>query len=138
MYVKHSLRVLNPGLCPPHPTNTYTCGVTIAPRCTVVEKIVTYSKFFKHIGVWSCELLHSIVVALFQAFHLDGQGLFPNILFFNSLLCNILGFCEWVYGDGHSLLNVLDDAYAAVFYLGLILVYQSRSSFPFHAICTSL
>ena len=48
-----------------HLTNIYTCGVTIAPRCTVVEKIVTYSKFFKHIGVWSCELLHSIFVALF-------------------------------------------------------------------------
>ena len=23
---------LNPGPCPSHPTNTYTCGVTIAPR----------------------------------------------------------------------------------------------------------
>ena len=23
---------LNPGPCPPHPTSTYTCGVTIAPR----------------------------------------------------------------------------------------------------------
>ena len=47
----------------------------------------------------------------------------PTYFFFNSLLCNILGFCEWVNGDGHSLLNVLDDAYAAVFNLGLVLVY---------------
>ena len=23
---------LNPGLCPPHPTSTYTCGVTIVPK----------------------------------------------------------------------------------------------------------
>jgi len=23
---------LNPGPCPPHPTSTYTCEVTIAPR----------------------------------------------------------------------------------------------------------
>ena len=23
---------LNPGPCPPHPTNTYTCGVAIALR----------------------------------------------------------------------------------------------------------
>ena len=32
MCVKLPPRDLNPGPCPPHPTSTYTCGVTIAPR----------------------------------------------------------------------------------------------------------
>ena len=32
MYVKFPPRDLNPGLCPPHPTSTYTYGVTIATR----------------------------------------------------------------------------------------------------------
>ena len=32
MCVKLAPRGLNPDLCPPHPTSTYTCGATIAPR----------------------------------------------------------------------------------------------------------
>ena len=32
MCVKLPLRDLNPDIYPPHPTSTYTCGVTIAPR----------------------------------------------------------------------------------------------------------
>ena len=32
MCVKLPLRDLNLGPCPPHPTSTYICGVTIAPR----------------------------------------------------------------------------------------------------------
>ena len=32
MYVKLLPEELNPGPYLPHPTNTYTCGVTIAPR----------------------------------------------------------------------------------------------------------
>ena len=32
MCVKLSSGHLNLGPCPPHPTSTYTCGVTIAPR----------------------------------------------------------------------------------------------------------
>ena len=32
MCVKFPPRDLNPGPCHQHPTNTYTCGVTIAPR----------------------------------------------------------------------------------------------------------
>ena len=32
MCVKFSPEDLNFGLCPPHPTNTYTCRVTIALR----------------------------------------------------------------------------------------------------------
>ena len=32
MCVKLSPKNLNPGLYPPHPTSTYTCRVTIAPR----------------------------------------------------------------------------------------------------------
>ena len=31
MCVKLPLRDLNPYLCPPHSTSTYTCGVTTAP-----------------------------------------------------------------------------------------------------------
>ena len=31
MCVKFPLRDLNPDPCPPHPTSTYTCEVTIAP-----------------------------------------------------------------------------------------------------------
>ena len=30
MCVNLSFRDLNPDLCPPHPTNTYTCRMTIA------------------------------------------------------------------------------------------------------------
>ena len=37
MYVKFSPRDLNPGFCPSHPTNTYYCKVTIAPKCVVVK-----------------------------------------------------------------------------------------------------
>ena len=29
---KFSLEDLNSSFCPPHPTSTYICGVTIAPR----------------------------------------------------------------------------------------------------------
>jgi len=32
MCVKLPLGDLNLGSCPPHPTSTYTCGVTIAPK----------------------------------------------------------------------------------------------------------
>ena len=32
MYVKLPPRDLDPDICPLHPTSTYTCGVTIAPR----------------------------------------------------------------------------------------------------------
>ena len=32
MCVKLPPRDLNPDHCPPHPTNTYTCEVTTAPR----------------------------------------------------------------------------------------------------------
>ena len=32
MCVKLPPRELNSGPCPPHPTSTYTCGVTITPR----------------------------------------------------------------------------------------------------------
>ena len=32
MCVKLPLRDLNPSPCPPHPTNTYICRVTTAPR----------------------------------------------------------------------------------------------------------
>ena len=32
MYVKFSPGDLNDDPCPPHPTSTYTCGVTIALR----------------------------------------------------------------------------------------------------------
>ena len=32
MCVKLPLGNLNPDSYPPHPTSTYTCGVTIAPR----------------------------------------------------------------------------------------------------------
>ena len=32
MRVKFLSRNLNSNPCPPHPTNTYTCGVTTAPR----------------------------------------------------------------------------------------------------------
>ena len=32
MCVKFPLGDLNPDPCPPHPTNTYTYGVTIAPK----------------------------------------------------------------------------------------------------------
>ena len=32
MYVKLPLGDLNPSSCLPHPTSTYTCGVTIASK----------------------------------------------------------------------------------------------------------
>ena len=39
---------LNLGLCPPHPTSTYTCGVTIAPRvCGGPNKNFNISKTCK-------------------------------------------------------------------------------------------
>ena len=32
---------LNLGLCPPHPTSTYTCEMTIAPRvCDTKTKVI--------------------------------------------------------------------------------------------------
>ena len=37
MYVKFSPRDLNPDFCPSHPTSTYYCKVTIAPKCVVVK-----------------------------------------------------------------------------------------------------
>ena len=36
MYVKLPPEDLNPNPYPLHPTSTYTCRVTTAPRCTVV------------------------------------------------------------------------------------------------------
>ena len=36
MYVKLLLRDLNPGPYPPYPISTYTYGVTIVPRMSVI------------------------------------------------------------------------------------------------------
>ena len=38
MCLKLSLGNLNPGSCPPHLTNTYTCRVTIATRLPPTQK----------------------------------------------------------------------------------------------------
>ena len=40
--VKFSPRDLNPGPYPPHPTNTYTCGVTIVPRVCNGVKLLNW------------------------------------------------------------------------------------------------
>ena len=45
MYVKLPPKDLNLDLCPLHPTSTYTCGVTIAPRvCGGQEHILKKKK----------------------------------------------------------------------------------------------
>ena len=47
MCVKFSLGDLNLGPCLPHPTNTYTCGVTTAPRvCSGSLPNLIFIEFF--------------------------------------------------------------------------------------------
>ena len=48
MWVKLPLGDLNPNPCPPYPTNTYTCRVTIASKmCGGVIYIYNISSFVK-------------------------------------------------------------------------------------------
>ena len=46
MCEKLTLGDLNHGPCPPHPTNTYICGVTIAPKVSGNGKILVYIVLF--------------------------------------------------------------------------------------------
>ena len=46
MCVKLPLGNLNPGSCPSHPTNTYTCEVIIAPRVRDSTYIVFKIKIY--------------------------------------------------------------------------------------------
>ena len=47
---------LNSGPCPPHLTNTYTCGVTIAPKMCGGELLNHLNKECDVLN-WSCEFL---------------------------------------------------------------------------------
>ena len=44
---------LNPGPCPPHPTSTYTCGVTIAPRVCIGGVLVLLKQY--NVSLFNCE-----------------------------------------------------------------------------------
>ena len=39
-------RDLNPGPCPPHPTSTYTCGVTIALMVCFEDVLIVLSVYW--------------------------------------------------------------------------------------------
>ena len=44
---------LNSSSCPPHPTNTYTCRVTIASKvCSGVVKVVSGGDWLILVGGW--------------------------------------------------------------------------------------
>ena len=50
MCVKLSPGDLNPSSCPPHPTSTYTCEMTIAPRVRGGIPVLTDIEIYRSIG----------------------------------------------------------------------------------------
>ena len=44
---------LTSSFCPPHPTSTYTCGVTITPKvCSGVVEVVSGGDWLILVGGW--------------------------------------------------------------------------------------
>ena len=56
MCVKLPPRDLNPDPCPPHPTSTYTCGVTIALRVCGGSSVI-FKLYPQHILNWALNVM---------------------------------------------------------------------------------
>ena len=125
MCVKLYPKNLNLDLYFPHPTSTYTCGVTIAPKCAVMAIVLTCSKWWER---QRHSLQHSnSKKKRFTAFpELHMLIFFIKLHLYSLFFANLFYYSTYFYYYSWALLHLL------VLFIGPAILFQPSFTFIYN------